>query len=137
MASPLPTIDVAIGLIWRDGRLLIARRPEGAHLAGLWEFPGGKIRPGETPEAALVREAEEELAVQVAVERERPFALEFSYPDRRVRLRVFDCRWLGGEPQCRSCAEWRWVTPDDLTAYDFPPANELLLRALAARRPGV
>jgi mutator protein MutT len=125
-------IEVAIGLIWRDGRLLITRRPEGVHLAGLWEFPGGKLESGESAASGLAREVEEELAVRIDVEHERE-TLVFSYPDRQVRLHVFDCRWLSGNPEARGCAEWRWVAPADLVHYPFPPANEPLIRQLVAR----
>lgn len=126
-------VEIAIGLIRREGLLLIARRPEGVHLAGLWEFPGGKIAPGESAEAAVIREADEELGVRIAVEGERE-AIEFSYPERRVRLRVLDCRWVEGEPETRGCAEWRWVAPADLARYEFPPANRPLIEAIS-RQP--
>jgi mutator protein MutT len=131
--EPLPekTIEIAIGLIWRDGQLLIARRPEGVHLAGLWEFPGGKIRPKEDAEAAVIREAAEELAVRIAVDGEREI-LAFTYPERRVRLHVLECRWIEGEPRALGCAEWRWVAPGDLAHYSFPPANAPLIVTLAA-----
>jgi mutator protein MutT len=124
-------IEVAIGLIWRDGRLLITQRPPGVHLAELWEFPGGKCEPGETTAACLAREVAEELGIEVAVEQQRE-TLQFAYPDRHVRLSVFDCRWLRGEPEPRGCAAWRWVTPGELPGYPFPPANAPLIEKLLA-----
>jgi 8-oxo-dGTP diphosphatase len=133
MTIPLETVEIAIGLIRREGLLLIARRPEGVHLAGLWEFPGGKIALGESPEAAVIREAAEELAVRIVVEGERE-TIEFAYPERRVRLRVLECRWVAGEPEARGCAEWRWVAPADLARFEFPPANRPLIAAIS-RQP--
>jgi mutator protein MutT len=122
-------VEVAIGLIWRDGRLLIARRPPDVHLPDLWEFPGGKCEPGETPAECLTREAEEELAIEIAPEGEFT-VLEYTYPDRHVRLTVLECRWLAGEPEPLGCAECRWVTPAELSDYEFPPANAPLLEKL-------
>jgi 8-oxo-dGTP diphosphatase len=128
--EPLPLIEVAIGLIWREGRLLITRRPAGVHLAGLWEFPGGKREPGESAARCLAREVAEELGIEIAVGEERE-VLAFTYPDRRVELRAFDCAWRRGEPRARGCAEWRWVLPADLAGYEFPPANGPLLARLS------
>jgi mutator protein MutT len=124
-------IEVAIGLIWHDGRLLITRRPPDVHLPGLWEFPGGKCEPGESGSQCLAREVAEELGIRIAVGSERK-VIEFTYPDRRVRLTVYDCRWLSGEPEARGCAEWRWVAPADLGEHEFPPANAGLIAELQA-----
>src|SRR5205085_11354747 len=96
------TVDVAIGLVWRDGRLLIARRPAGVHLGGLWEFPGGKIEPGETPEACILRELREEVGIEAEVNGERE-VIFFTYPERSVRLHPLDCRWRAGEPHPAVC----------------------------------
>jgi mutator protein MutT len=120
---------VAIGLIWRDGRLLIARRPPDAHLPNLWEFPGGKCEPGETPGECLAREAAEELAIEIGPSRLFA-ALEHTYPDRRVRLTVLECRWIAGEPHPIGCAECRWVSPAELSEYEFPAANAPILEKL-------
>jgi mutator protein MutT len=123
--------DVAIGLIWHDGRLLITRRPPDVHLPGLWEFPGGKCEVGESGAQCLAREVAEELGIRIVVGDERE-VLEFTYPDRHVRLTVYDCQWLSGEPAARGCAEWRWVAPASLGEYDFPPANAGLIAQLQA-----
>jgi mutator protein MutT len=123
------TVEVAIGLIWNDGRLLIARRPEGVHLGGLWEFPGGKVEAAETPQACLLREVREELGIEVEVIGERA-VLEFTYDDRTVRLHPIDCRWLSGEPHAKGCEDPRWVAPSELSAYEFPAANAPLLAEL-------
>jgi mutator protein MutT len=134
MTRSAKTIEIAIGLIRREGKLLIARRPEGVHLAGLWEFPGGKIRSGESAAAAVIREAQEELAVRIEVDGERE-TLEFTYPERRVRLHVLECRWVAGRPRTLGCADWRWVAPADLKHYSFPPANAPLIAALSHEEP--
>jgi mutator protein MutT len=122
-------IEIAIALVWKDGRLLIARRPTGVHLAGLWEFPGGKIEPGETTAACVLRELREEVGIEAEVTGERPM-IEFTYPERTVRLHPLDCRWLSGEPQPTRCEEPRWVLPVELPAYSFPEANAPLLAEL-------
>ena len=123
-------VDVVAALVEREGRWLVTRRPEGAHLAGLWEFPGGKIEPPESPAQALARELAEELAIDVEV---GPLRWETShdYPDRTVRLRFFDCRWTGGAIEHRGVAEHRWVTGAELRELPFPPADTELIRILA------
>lgn len=126
----VPVINVAIGLVWKDGRLLIARRPSGVHLAGLWEFPGGKVEAEETPEACILRELREEAGVEAAVTGRRA-VIEFTYPERIVRLHPIDCQWLAGEPHPEGCEEPRWVAPAELAGFEFPPANAPLLAALA------
>ncbi len=122
------TIEVVAAVIERDGRILITRRPEGSHLAGLWEFPGGKPGPGEGFEDALRREMREELDAVVSVG-ERIETVEWHYPDRRVRLAFFRCAILG-EPRPLEGQEMRWVAPADLPAYQFPPADALLIERL-------
>ncbi len=125
----MPAIEVSAGLLFRDGRLLITQRPVGTHLAGLWEFPGGKREAGETWEACLVRELQEELGV--AVEVGRLFdEVTHEYPGKRVHLRFFICRLTEGEPAPLGCAAVKWVTAADLQTHDFPPADAHLLAAL-------
>ena len=122
-------VEIAIGLVWKEGRLLIARRPAGVHLAGLWEFPGGKIQPDETPEACVLRELREEVGIEAQVTGKRE-VIPFVYPERTVRLHPLDCRWLSGEPHPTGCEEPRWVLPAELAAYEFPAANAPLLAEL-------
>ena len=123
-------INVAVGvLVERSGDqplVLIARRPGDAVLAGFWELPGGKIEPGESPRHCLVREFREELGLDVAVGDELP-GVEHVYDHGHVRLRVFLCTWLSGEPRNLQVDEHRWVPAADLTRYRFPPANEGLM----------
>jgi mutator protein MutT len=125
----LPAIEVVAGVIVRDGKILIARRRAGVHLAGLWEFPGGKPEPGESLEEALRREIEEELAASATVG-EKIETIDWSYPDRRVRLHFFRCG-LRGEPRALEGQEMAWVAPDDLGRYEFPAADAALIERLS------
>jgi len=124
----LEAIEVVAAVIERDGKLLITRRPEGSHLSGLWEFPGGKPQPGETFEQALRREIAEELGAEVSVG-ERIETIEWQYPDKRVRLVFFRCD-VRGEPRPLEGQEMAWVTPADLARYEFPPADATLIQRL-------
>jgi mutator protein MutT len=123
-------IEVAAGLVFRDGRLLITQRPVGGHLAGLWEFPGGKREPGETYEDCLVRELQEELGLEVAVHEEIE-SIRHDYPEKTVFLRFFRCEWVAREPQALGCAAFAWITAAELSQYEFPPADAKLLLKLA------
>jgi mutator protein MutT len=124
-----PALEVSAGLIFRAGRLLITQRPAGKHLAGLWEFPGGKREPGESWEACLERELQEELGVRVEVGRLFDEVVH-EYLGKRVHLRFFSCGLLVGEPAPMGCAAVKWVTAADLAAHEFPPADAHLLAAL-------
>ena len=133
MSEPI-SIQVALALVWREGRLLVTRRPSGVHLAGYWEFPGGKIRPGEAPEAAAEREVREEVGIGCHA-RARRAAIQHSYPERVVILNPVDCDWLEGEAVLRGVSAAEWVAPERLAEYDFPPANaELIARLRAGTR---
>jgi 8-oxo-dGTP diphosphatase len=125
----LESIEVAAGIVIRGGRVLVTRRRAGAHLGGLWEFPGGKIEPGETASCALRRELAEELAVQVRV---GPLwgVLAHRYPEREVRLH-FLFAWISrGEPRAIASEEMRWATPPQLAELPFPGADRPLVAAL-------
>jgi mutator protein MutT len=126
---PLETIDVAAGLIFRQGRLLLARRRPGDHLGGLWEFPGGKREPGETFAECLRRELREELGVEVEVG-EVIESVTHDYAARRVRLEFLRCRLLQGEPRALGCQELVWVSAGELRAFEFPAADARLLERL-------
>ncbi len=123
-------IEVSAGLVFHDGRLLLAQRKPDAHLGGLWEFPGGKREPGETFEACLVRELQEELAITVEVG-ELVEEIAHDYPDKHVLLRFFRCRLVSGEPKPIGCHAVAWATRDTLTDYPFPAADARLLARLA------
>lgn len=125
----LTPIDVVAAVIERGGKILITRRPEGSHLAGLWEFPGGKPHPGESLEEALRREILEELDAEVMV-RERIDTVEWTYPDKRVRVVFFRCA-IRGEPRALEGQEMAWVAPADLPRYDFPAADAALIARLS------
>ncbi len=129
----METIQVVAAVIEREGKLLITRRPEGRHLSGLWEFPGGKPEPGETLEHALRRELKEELDADVHPG-ERIETIEWDYPDRRVRLAFFRCA-IRGEPRPLEGQEVAWVAPADLARYAFPPADAALIERLSPRQP--
>jgi mutator protein MutT len=132
MPSPVsaqPPVEVAAGLVFRDGRLLITRRSAGAHLAGLWEFPGGKREPGETFEQCLHRELREELGIEVQIVSLIEDILHH-YPDRTVRIRFFRCRWLRHEPKPILCDNLVWITAAQLSDYPFPAADARLLDKL-------
>jgi mutator protein MutT len=128
----MPQIVVTAAVIERDGALLLTRRPEGTHLAGTWEFPGGKCEPGETLEESLRRELLEELGANVEIGDE-VFACTHAYPTRTVTLRFFACR-LRGEPHPRLGQQMRWVPRGDLPGLSFPEADAELVAALAAGR---
>jgi 8-oxo-dGTP diphosphatase len=125
----LAAIDVAAGIVLRGERVLVTRRLAGSHLGGLWEFPGGKIEPGETPAAALRRELAEELGVGVRV---GPLwgILSHRYPERDVRLHVLFAWIARGEPRPVASEELRWATPVELVELPFPGADRPVLRAL-------
>lgn len=124
---------VAAALVDADGRVLVQRRPEGKAMAGLWEFPGGKIEPGETPEAALVRELEEELGIVVPEPCLAPAAFA-SAPlgDRHLILLLFVARKWQGIPRALDATEIKWVRPVDLHGLDMPPADRPLIGLLEA-----
>ena len=121
----------AVALIDRDGRILLAQRPEGKSMAGLWEFPGGKVEPGETPEAALVRELEEELGIETWDSCLAPLTFaSHSYPEFHLLMPVFACRKWDGIPQSREGQALAWVTAARLRDYPMPPADEPLIPLL-------
>lgn len=114
----------AVALIDTDGRVLLAERPAGKTLAGLWEFPGGKVEPGETPEAALIRELHEELGIDTWHSCLAPLTFaSHSYDDFHLLMPLFACRRWGGIVQPREGQRLAWVRPDRLADYPMPPAD--------------
>ena len=122
-------IEVAAGLIFCEGKLLIAQRPSGGHLAGLWEFPGGKCEAGETLPECLQRELFEELGIVVNV-RERVMTTTHAYPEKTVRLNFFLCQLVTGKPQGMDGQALAWIKSEDLCGYTFPEADAKLLEKL-------
>ena len=122
-------LEVVAALIRRGDTFLICRRPAHKARGLLWEFAGGKVEPGETPEAALVRECREELDVELNVL--RPFAdVTHAYPDTDVHLSVFLAEIASGEPRLLEHAALRWIRPEEIPAYEFCPADEEILRKI-------
>jgi 8-oxo-dGTP diphosphatase len=121
----------AVALVDADRRVLIAQRPEGKSLAGLWEFPGGKLEAGETPEAALIRELEEELGISTKSACLAPVSFaSHSYETFHLLMPLYVCRKWQGTPVAREHAALKWVRPQALRDYPMPPADEPLVAAL-------
>ncbi len=121
----------AVALIDVDGRVLIAQRPEGKAMAGLWEFPGGKIEPGETPEVALIRELHEELGIDTWASCLAPLSFaSHAYDDFHLLMPLFACRKWQGVPAPREHAALRWVTARELAAVAMPAADRPLVAML-------
>ena len=124
-------LRIAVGLVWFEGEILIARRHAAAHQGSKWEFPGGKMNAGESAYAAVIRELMEETGLAVAPQRVRR-TIHHAYPDRLVELVVIDCEASSKAAQPLGSAEVRWVSPAELSNYDFPAANQTLLAELQA-----
>jgi 8-oxo-dGTP diphosphatase len=121
----------AVALIDVDGRVLLAQRPEGKSMAGLWEFPGGKVEPGETPEAALMRELHEELGIETWASCLAPLTFaSHAYADFHLLMPLFACRKWSGVPQPQEGQTLAWVRARDLSAYPMPPADLPLIPIL-------
>lgn len=134
MADPEPRgiVEVAAALVQdQAGRYLITRRGAGSHLAGLWEFPGGKREPGETLEQCLRRELAEELGAEFMIG-QRVETLTWRYPEKTVVLHFFQCRLASGQVQPRERQAYAWVEPARLSDYEFPPADRALVDRLRA-----
>jgi 8-oxo-dGTP diphosphatase len=124
-------IVVACALLDEEGAVLIAKRPAGRPLAGLWEFPGGKVEAGEKPEDALIRELREELGIDIAAGDLTPLTFaSHAYPDFHLLMPVYLCRRWRGNVTAHEGQELSWVRPDALHRYDMPPADEPLKDAL-------
>ena len=121
-APAVPHYDVAVGVVWKAGRILIARRRDDQMLGGLWEFPGGKRHPGESLEQTVRREIKEETRLSVRVG--EPYAtVRHAYSHFRITLTAFRCKLITGRPSPRTAAELKWIDPADLQQYPFPRAN--------------
>ena len=131
MASSAIQLISAVALIDSDGRVLLAERPEGKIFAGYWEFPGGKIETGETPEAALVRELDEELGVDTKDSCLAPLGF-VSHPNdtHHMVLLLYVCRKWSGRPQPKEGGQLKWVAPARLRDFEMPPANKELISVI-------
>lgn len=130
--APLKIVYVvAVALVDRDGRVLLAQRPAGKKMAGLWEFPGGKIEPGETPEVALVRELYEELGIDTKTSCLAPLTFaSHRYDDFHLFMPVFVCRVWQGVVTSKEGQAFAWVYPKDFDKYPMPPADVPLIPIL-------
>ena len=133
MTTPYPLLVVAVALIDADGRVLLQQRPPGKAMADLWEFPGGKVEPGETPEAALIRELDEELGIRTHASCLAPatFASE-PLDDRHLLLLLYVCRKWEGVPHPHHATALKWVRPAQMYALPMPPADLPLIGILEA-----
>ena len=134
MTEPLSrrvVLVAAVALVDPDGRVLLAQRPEGKAMAGLWEFPGGKVEPGETPEHALIRELAEELGIGTWEGCLAPLTFaSHGYPDFHLLMPLFACRKWEGQPQPHEGQRLAWVRPQRLRDYPMPPADRPLIPIL-------
>lgn len=127
--EPMAPIDVVACLVFGPEGLLIARRPEGKHLAGYWEFPGGKLFPNETLFEAAIREIMEETGLTVRPEYHW-MSVDHTYPDRRVILHFMVCTYISGVARPLDCAAVTWIRPEALERFVFPPADRRVLDRL-------
>lgn len=119
---------VACALVDPDGRVLLAQRPQGKQFAGLWEFPGGKVEPGETPEETLVRELKEELGIETKVACLAPLTFaSHAYDDFTLLMPLYVCRRFWGTPQPLEAQALKWVKPRQMRDYPMPPADAPLI----------
>ncbi len=130
MTSILPHKKIGVAVIWNQARqILIDKRKIGGAMGGLWEFPGGKVEAGETVAECIVREIQEELAIDITVG-EHLLTIEHTYPTFQITLIVHHCQYISGTPQPIESDEICWVEVDDLNNYQFPDANLAIIRAI-------
>lgn len=122
-------IEVAAGLVFRNGLMLITQRKASDHLGGYWEFPGGKRDLNETYEQCLSRELREELDIEVRIV-DRLTTVDYLYPEKKVHLEFFRCLWQSGLPKALQCQDLAWIKPSELCQYSFPPADAQILHLL-------
>jgi len=128
----VPHYDIGVGIVWRGRRVLIDRRKPDGLLGGLWEFPGGKQREGESLEACVRREVREEVGIDVRV-LGHFMTVKHAYTHFRVTLHAYDCRHVAGRTRARGCDDCKWAALDELDEVAFPTANRRLIAALQKR----
>jgi len=131
--KPVPHYEVTAGIIWRDDRLLITRRPPKGLLGGLWEFPGGKLERGEDLEGCLKREIREELGIAIEVGAHLG-SVDHAYTHFRITLHAFDCRYRGGRIQLIGADDYRWILPRELDGFALPAADHKIIALLKNRK---
>ncbi|MGB0930484.1 MAG: 8-oxo-dGTP diphosphatase MutT [Chitinophagales bacterium] len=129
MQNPLKIIQVTAAILQREDKILIAQRKKGDRLEGKWEFPGGKIEDGESPETCLQRELQEELGIEVRIG-EFICESEYQYPHIHIRLLAYQTFYLSGETQLNDHAAIKWVTLEEMKSYDFAPADVPIVKVL-------
>jgi mutator protein MutT len=128
-----PHFHVTAGLIWKNGNVLIAKRPKGSHFEGFWEFPGGKQEKGESLRQCLEREIKEELGIKIKAGK-LFFLSTHEYNDKVISLHTFACALLAGEPKPLQCQDVKWVNPVRLYEFEFPPPDNLVIEAIRRLR---
>lgn len=129
----LPHHEIAVGVVWKRGKILIARRFDKDLLGGLWEFPGGHREKRESLEKCVAREVREELGIEIAVG-EKFAEVDHAYSHFAITMHAFQCRHVRGKPRAIGCAAWKWVSPRELTQYAFPKANRKVIAAITTSR---
>ena len=124
-----PHKHIAVGIVWKDDKILIDQRQTNGMLGGLWEFPGGHVEKGESNEEAVVREVKEELDVDVQV-RAHFASVEHQYTHFTITLHAFLCDYISGIPKAIECLDWKWVRKEELLDYAFPRANGKIIEQL-------
>ena len=131
-AATVPHYTIAVGLIWKNGRILIARRHEKQMLGGLWEFPGGKQAPGETLSQTVRREVREETGLRVKVGN-RVVTIKHAYAHFTVTITAFHCEWVSGHASPKAAAEVKWIRPAEMASYPMPRANRKMVEGVCAQ----
>ncbi len=126
----LPHFDVTAGLILNGDKILITQRLTADKFGDFWEFPGGKLKTGETLQECLAREISEELNINISVQRHL-ISLDHSYPNFKITLHVFLCQYVNGVPLCRGVQNWKWVEPEELSQFQFTEADREVIQKLA------
>jgi len=130
MASSSP-IEVVAAIIQKDGKFLITKRLERSHLGHCWEFPGGKLHPGESLEECAIRECREEIDVEIKPLR-KIREVWHNYPEKSVHLHFFICDLVSGSPRSVECADFRWALPEELSRFEFPEADREIVEELTS-----